>query len=209
MAKDHPLLFTGDMVIRILTCAKCGKISVEFPCCHCGSEEFCKTQTRRVPVERYRNWKVGELIYVRENWWAVEVTDIGIQYCVFDDKIIDGIPTPKELRLLDRQDWKWGRHPNIHMPKKAARIWLKITGLREERVQEISLEDVIKEGIKDNVKCVYRDNVSKCDHHETVNKFISLWDSINAKRHKGTYAWAKNPITKVIESKRLRECPCK
>ncbi len=71
---EHPLLYTTEMVRRILTCAKCGKISVEFPCCHCGSEEFCKTQTRRVPIERYRNWKVGETIWVRER------IDNGLQF---------------------------------------------------------------------------------------------------------------------------------
>ncbi len=45
---EHPIIFSTEMVRRILTCAKCGKISLSFPCENCGSEDFCKTQTRRI-----------------------------------------------------------------------------------------------------------------------------------------------------------------
>jgi len=47
-AREHPIIFSSPMVRAILTCLKCGKLSVPFPCEHCGSEEFVKTQTRRV-----------------------------------------------------------------------------------------------------------------------------------------------------------------
>ena len=46
--KEHPIIFSGDMVIKIMTCAKCGHISVPFPCENCGAREFVKTMTRRV-----------------------------------------------------------------------------------------------------------------------------------------------------------------
>ncbi|MEE9540341.1 MAG: hypothetical protein V3V85_02465, partial [Candidatus Thorarchaeota archaeon] len=48
---EKPILFSTDMVRRILTCAKCGHISRPFPCEKCGSTEFCKTQTRRCHVK--------------------------------------------------------------------------------------------------------------------------------------------------------------
>lgn len=212
---EHPLLFTTEMVIRILTCARCGKISVEYPCCHCGSEEFCKTQTRRVPVERYRNWKVGDTIWVRETFAQCgTVMAERIAYICYkaDNPLLGATTRMKKCEVpKDKPFLKTVRkyRPSIHIPRWAARIFLKITGLRDERVQDITLEDVIREGVKDAVKCVYRDNVSKCDHHETINKFKYLWDSINAKRHNGIYAWDKNPIDKVIEFKRITEFPKK
>lgn len=45
---EHPIPFTGDMLCAVVTCARCGQISIPFPCQHCGSTEFRKTQTRRV-----------------------------------------------------------------------------------------------------------------------------------------------------------------
>jgi len=46
--KQKPILFDGESVRALLTCAKCGKLSAPFPCEHCGSTEFSKTQTRRL-----------------------------------------------------------------------------------------------------------------------------------------------------------------
>jgi hypothetical protein len=73
------------------------------------------------------------------------------------------------------------------MYKFMARIWLEITNIRVERVQEISWGDIALEGI--------------CEKYavDTHEKFIDLWDSINAKRHGGIYAWDKNPFVWIIE----------
>ncbi len=211
-SKDHPLLYTSEMVIRILTCAECGKVSVKFPCYHCGSEEFCKTQTRRVPVERYRNWKVGEMIWVREAWATFAFLDRKKL-----SKIHEGIPLPKIWYIPDddRYDVKYpsaapsmniGKtRPSIHMPKWAARIWLKITGLRDERLRPITAADIDAEGIDiSDEDGLYTANHFRGDCWELME---NLWDSINAKRHKGRYAWGKNPEVKVIEFKRVQEYP--
>lgn len=71
--KDHPILFKGDMVLAIMTCAQCGTVTLEIECPTCGSKKRCKTQTRRVikpqPISVER---------------CVELT--GARYSLFTDK---------------------------------------------------------------------------------------------------------------------------
>lgn len=84
------------------------------------------------------------------------------------------------------------------MPKWAARIFLEITGLRDERVQDIDAVEAEAEGMR-RPKRLCPDN-----HDEYILlRFEKLWDSINAKRHGGIYAWSKNPEVKVIEFARI------
>jgi len=101
---------------------------------------------------------------------------------------------------------KW--RPSIHMPKEAARIWLEVTDVRVERLQEITVEDVIHEGLEvDN-------EISNPDPstHESIKNwnlawaqhlFRDLWDSINAKRG---YGWDMNPWVWVISFRRVEPC---
>ncbi len=134
----------------------------------------------------------GDLLYVRENWWAVEVDKVGVQYCVFDDEFeIEALggqyPAPDTLRLLDRQNWRYGRHPNIHLPKKQCRLWLRVKSVRVERVQEISYKDAFTEGV----------NTQQATH--AVPYFKTLWDSINKDRG---FGWDVNPWVWVVEFER-------
>ena len=199
---EHPLLFTGEMVKAIL--------------------DGRKTQTRRVPIERYKSWKVGDTIWVRENWRIVgwregeaflieykdgeRAEDAGDDYDDTYERLIlqccddcekAGIE-PNENGIYNWEGeapTRW--RPSIHMFKWAARIFLEITGLRDERVQDISENDAKAEGVITGS--------SAMGHVFTaVEHFKGLWDSINAKRHEGIYAWDKNPEVKVIEFKRIK-----
>jgi len=91
----------------------------------------------------YSRYDVGDHLYVRESAWYPEPPEdeIGPQFCA-DATEAD---LKEARRVLPRAGWKF--HPSIHMPKWAARTWLEVTKVRVERVQEISDDDIIAEGV--------------------------------------------------------------
>jgi hypothetical protein len=103
----------------------------------------------------------------------------------------------EEVRL-NEGDFKF--KPSIHMPKWAARIWLEITDIRVERVQDITDSASIKEGIQWDDACP--ENVSSgwcpCAFDTPKESFQYLWNSINESRGVG---WDVNPWVWVIEFK--------
>lgn len=92
----------------------------------------------------------------------------------------------------DRTALTWHIRPSIHMPRWASRITLEITGIRVERVQEITIGDVIAEG--------YPKSRSIDSRPQPIPWFIELWNSINARRG---FGWDKNPWVWVISFKKL------
>ena len=133
-------------------------------------------------IRHHSPYSVGDHLYVRETWWAVEVDQIGIQYCVFDDEFVAEesgakYPEPSELRFLDRQDWEYGRHPNIHMPKKHARLWLEVTGVSAEKVQDITEDGAIAEGIIHS----HQMELSEAQQFPVINLLIFGMTSITKK----------------------------
>lgn len=101
----------------------------------------------------------------------------------------ESIPKPKS-----RFEFDWHRRPSIFMPREASRINLEITGVRVERLQEITEEDANAEGFPDT----FRRNGSYESTELGKWKFIELWDSLNAKRG---FGWDVNPWVWVIEFK--------
>lgn len=125
--------------------------------------------------------KPGDLLWVRETWRKTEPHEydapVQIEYKAGHDHACE-------------LTWK----PSIHMPKKYARIWLKVTGVRVERLQDISNADEISEGYPG---CnIYGQHIPWSPH----GWFMSLWDSINIQRG---YGWDKNPWVWVIEFERV------
>ena len=82
---------------------------------------------------------------------------------------------------------------SVRMPKWAARLWLKVLKVRAERVQEISINDIRAEGVRDTRN---EQNELLESYHE---KWIQLWDSLNAKRG---YGWDTNPWIFVYDFER-------
>lgn len=96
---------------------------------------------------------------------------------------------PKNCSGCD--EWLGSWKPSIHMPRSASRITLEITGVRVERLIEITSDDAKAEGVRPTTREWINDQ-----HPKRV--FADLWESINGKG-----SWEKNPWVWVIEFKHL------
>ena len=100
------------------------------------------------------------------------------------------------------EGWKW--KPSIFMPREACRIELEITGIRVDRLNEISEADALAEGIHEfklpQMSYFHsRKEAPTEDHFLTPRMaYRDLWQSIN-----GPGSWEKNPFVWAIEFKRL------
>lgn len=122
-------------------------------------------------------YQPGDTLYVRETW---KKAPNGYYY--YEDWQKDDI--------ADVTKWK----PSIHMPKEAARIWLKVTDVRVERLQEISAESALAEGADK-----YIHTNGELDENMTITSFIGIWNSTIKKSDLDSYGWDANPYVFVIE----------
>ena len=98
---------------------------------------------------------------------------------------------------------KW--HPSIHMPKEAARIFLKVTDVRVERLQDMSEVDTAKEGIRTDIQTHRLDDPGFIENVGGVELFKQLWDSTIKKEDIDLYGWDANPYVWVIEFERCEK----
>jgi hypothetical protein len=193
MNKMKPIIFSTPMVVAIL--------------------EGRKTQTRRVvkapvlqdvrePNEVY--WKNGKVVF---NWYGETVGGFEVKpkYQPGDILWVRETWFENEECLLykaskyentkeyhGRNGWvqiKW--RPSIFMPREAARIFLKVTNVRVERVQEITEDEAIKEGAK-----AYGQN--NCSGTSARIAFAEIWDKTTTE-----HEWRTNPWVWVYEFERI------
>ena len=145
-------------------------------------------------------YHTDDILYVRETW---KKAPNGYYY--YEDW--------KRNDIADITKWK----PSIHMPKEAARIWLKVTNVRVERLQEMKPVDVIKEGAypdcwdclntygESGSQCCYgtEEQCSQCD--EVMMEWEKLWNSTIKKSDLDCYGWDANPWVWVIEFERCEK----
>jgi hypothetical protein len=143
----------------------------------------------------------GDILYVRETWehfdcCCCEGDEHGNCYQEPQQNVLNKSYGCYMYRATDEiyGDARW--HPSIHMPKEAARIWLKVTGVRVERLQEISGEDLIKEGID-----LFRSNYVRV----AFDEFKNIWNSTIKKSDIDRYGWGANPLVWVIEFERCEK----
>jgi hypothetical protein len=141
------------------------------------------------PAERrHSTYQPGDILYVRETWQKTYIND--------------GTTRPTnfkyEYKASDEQRTVYRWNPSIHMPKEAARIWLKVTNVRVERLQDITTNQVLAEGTR-------AEEPFELNGEEKLYAFSQLWDSTIKKADIERYGWESNPWVWVIEFERCEK----
>ncbi len=126
-------------------------------------------------------YHVGDILYVRETWCKTDCFGLQNGYVYKADGAKNDIF--KDTGFTP----KW--HPSIHMPKETARIFLRVTDVSIERLQDITVKGAIKEGMTDIIS-------------GDGTEFISVWNSTVKKQELDRYGWNADPWVWVIEFER-------
>ena len=191
---ERPILFNTEMVRAIFDGRKtCTRRLVKFlPGENPQWTGYIKDvlmlyNGKNEPCIRKAPCQPGDILYVRETWCSAYD---GEKYFYLADKLTNR----EERLLLNYDDVKW--HPSIHMPKGAARIWLKVIDVRIERLQDITETQAQAEGCNSGLltgPCTAR------------GQFENLWNSTIKKPDADKYGWSANPWVWVIEFERCEK----
>lgn len=222
MIKQIPILFTTDMVKSILAGLKSltrrlsglkkinqhpdkykfiGMREVSRQNVYCA--EFEVEGSSSIIRVRSVYGRPGDILWVRETWLYVmldhahdllEGAGSNSQYVFKNQFHSDWFEYARE-----KYGYKW--KPNIHMPKSACRIWLEVVSIRVERLNDITEQDAIAEGVERHVPVpgdgpvLYKSYqlVNANPFTQAVSSFRTLIESIN-----GTEIWNKNPWVWVV-----------
>lgn len=137
-------------------------------------------------------FRVGDILYVRETWQ----NGFGGTYLYKASARMDLFMTP-EGKLVSDIPWR----PSIHMPKEAARLFLRVTDVRAERVQDIDDEGAKAEGANwRNGKNVGFEEKMRSS---SIERFSKLWNSTIQEADLPLYGWEANPWVWVIGFERI------
>lgn len=214
--KERPILFKGDMVTAILDGRKTQTRRVVKP--QLGTNPYDKfVHVEATEQDGWYYWwdyicgpgscdvdqeyryikcpygKPGDELWVRETFsLPYHIQELGLKPSECHPELevhywADGDP--------ESGDWTWPK-PSIHMPRWASRIQLRVTDVHVERVQDISEEDAITEGVtvpegEDVLKPIT----------DARTWFSILWDNINAERG---FGWNADPWVWVVEFERIK-----
>mgnify|MGYP004652363971 CR=1 FL=1 len=145
------------------------------------------------PVRLCR-YQPGDILYVRETWHK------GLERYIYRADYSD---TEKFYRGGKEIEMKW--RPSIHMPKEAARIWLKVTDVRVERLQDVTEDGAKAEGAIDNRGFIHSPENEYDRIHTAREHFIEIWNSTIKKSDLDRYGWDANPYVFVIEFERCEK----
>lgn len=206
MSRILPILFNTEMVQAILDGRKTvTRRILKHDTRALLNSPYCKTHPE-VPdkqiIEKLCKspYEQGDVLYVRETWnicsmWssgnrvtfiyrADENEEKSARTISVSDDMFDKFG---EMMHGSRPEWR----PSIHMPKEAARIFLKVKDVRVERLQDITEKQAEEEG--------FIDTAEYCVGNTARGHFRNLWDSTIKKADIDRYGWKTNPWVWVIE----------
>lgn len=166
------------------------------------NEDGSKTMTVRFMEEIEPPYKAGDILYVRETCTNVWTPDGVIGFAYKADGEIEDFPYWGNIKQGKHEVWI----PSIHMPKIAARIFLKVTNIRAERLKDITDEGCYQEGISgtsfyDEAEHIQIAGIGLNDSLERA-AFSLLWNSTVTEEK---YSWESNPWVWVIEFERVEK----
>lgn len=163
-------------------------------------------QVKKADILRYKKapYQPGDILWVRETWVPYAGENCACSYYGYECKC-----EPYWYRANwsedfaneceypeDRMRWR----PSIFMPKEVARLFLRVTDVRVERVQEIGEADAVREGLRmPRIGEHVHDGMELQMICTAQDAFAALWDSLNAKRGNG---WDANPWVWVYSFER-------
>ena len=221
-----PILFNGEMVRAILDGRKTVTrrvVNQKLLDKYCDYDQYCDAVmprnsdiscTRSFEKEFFMNranFEVGDILYVRETFYYEEHMH---ELTEGEPDLPNGLYSHRFIYRASDPDYpvnvgvgkgKWT--PSLHMPKEAARIFLKVTGVRVERLNDITPEQADKEGVGDlfmtEIACSDIDDGYNipldCEYGVAKEQFAYLWDSTIKKADLDQYGWDANPWVWVIE----------
>lgn len=208
-----PILFSTEMIKALMNGTKTqtrrvAKVPETAYCKQGGLVWYDPEQNQE--TKRCPRYQPGDILWVRETWaqsnrsmWPDSILyqsgDIWTLYkagfaLYYDRHEVCKLHNEREYPSGKQITWR----PSIFMPRAVARIFLRVTGVRAERVQDISEDDARAEGISENeilsLGCTPNDPY-RC-------AYSGLWDSINFKRG---YGWDTNPWCWVYDFEQIDE----
>lgn len=154
-------------------------------------------------------YKPGDYLYVRETWSPVYPDDTSNDVVGYMFRADDGMGVAEyDRRYPNGKDYYWTGIwcPSIHMPKEAARIFIRVKDVRVERLQEIDNVGALKEGCDGRCSEPADGALSDCqmDYDFSIEKFMTVWDSTIKPKDRDRYGWAANPWVWVTEFEKMK-----
>lgn len=191
----------NDLIKR---CECCDPINI---CDSFDIENIGKTILQRDNARCLRHYNNGDILYVRETWCRLDCSSCDGNYngeCCSEPDENDGCYLYRATYYLTG-DARW--KPSIHMPKEAARIFLRVTDVRAERLQDIDRMDIKSEGI--HIPCLNCNGNDDCNERVSqrtcglYKAFMQLWNRTIKKYKLNEYGWNANPWVWVYEFERI------
>ena len=145
-------------------------------------------------IDQESPYQKGDILYVPEGWKCC--TAQGKKVIMFPDGEVSASEAD-DIKCMDV--WQ----SPYSMPKRAARLFLRIVEVRPEKLQDITIEGCQAEGIWDDYKTLsqaYHDLLMQVAYRET---FRNLWDSSMHKKNREKFGWKANPYVWAVAFEKI------